>query len=171
MNIGIFYASAGGSTTSIAESLAKEFDVDDENLIFMEDDYDDIDQFEPFDVLFIGSSTWGQGDPHFSWVDAILEIENDGDFDGKKVAFFGAGDCDKHSEHFCSALGKLYKTFTKAGAKPIGFVSKDDYSYEFSLAEIDGKFCGLAIDNHNEKDKTPKRVDAWIEILKSELGV
>lgn len=171
MNIGIFYASAGGATTSIAESLAQEFGVDDENIFFMEDDYDDIEQFEQYDVLFIGSSTWGQGDPHFSWVDAVLEIENDADFEGKKVAFFGAGDSQKHGEHFCSALGKFHKTFTKAGAKPIGFVPKDDYSYEFSLAEIGDKFCGLAIDNHNEKDKTPKRINDWIENLKSELGV
>lgn len=171
MNIGIFYASAGGTTKEVVDGLVEAFEIEDESVIFMEDDYDDLEQFEPFDVLFIGSSTWGQGDAHFSWVDAMLEIENDGDFSGKKVAFFGAGDAKKHGEQFCSALGKLHKVFTKAGAKAIGFVDKDEYNYEFSLAEMDDKLCGLAIDNHNEKDKTPTRVDAWIANLKSELGV
>jgi flavodoxin I len=171
MNIGIFYASAGGSTKEIAEKLAEAFDVDEESVISMEEDYDDLDQFEDYDVLFMGSSTWGQGDPHFSWVDALLEIDNEGDFEGKKVAFFGAGDCARHGEHFCSALGKFYQLFTKVGAEPIGAISKDGYTYKSSLAEIDGKFCGLAIDNHNEADKTEQRIENWIAILKSDLGV
>ena len=171
MNIGIFYASAGGSTKEIADKLAEAFDVDEESVVSMEEDFDDLDQFEDYDVLFIGSSTWGQGDPHFSWVDALLEIDNEGDFEGKKAAFFGAGDCDKHSEQFCSALGKLHNSFIKAGAEPIGAISKDEYNYDFSLAEIDGKFCGLGIDNHNEAEKTGSRIENWISVLKSDLGV
>jgi len=168
--IGIFYASAGGNTTQIAQALQDRFDIDDEDVIFMEEDYEDIEQFEDYDILFIGSSTWGQGDPHFEWVDPILELEDEKpDFSGKKVAFFGAGDGDKHGEHFCSALGKLHKTFTKLGASAIGFVDKSDYSYEASLSEIDGKLCGLCIDNHNEKDKTPQRIQAWLEQLESEV--
>ncbi|HHB94802.1 MAG TPA: flavodoxin [Campylobacterales bacterium] len=169
-NIGIFYASAGGTTKIITDALVEAFDIDEDSVIFMEDDYDDVEQFDDFDVLLIGSSTWGQGDTHFEWVDPMLEIEEDADFSSKKVAFFGAGDCRKHGEHFCSALGKLYNVFTKAGATPIGFVPKEDYIYEYSLAEIDGKLCGLGIDEHNESDKTQTRVEKWIEQLKKELG-
>jgi flavodoxin I len=169
-SIGIFYASAGGTTKIVVDKLVDALGIDEDNVIFMEEDYDDIDQFDEFDVLLIGSSTWGQGDPHFEWVDPIMEIEEEADFSGKKVAFFGAGDCDKHGEHFCSALGKLYNTFvTKAGVTPIGSVSKDEYTYEASLAEIDGKFCGLAIDEHNEADKTEDRIDRWIDLLKVEI--
>jgi flavodoxin I len=168
-NIGIFYASAGGNTKIITDALVEAFDIDEESVISMEDDYDDIEQFDDFDVLFIGSSTWGQGDTHFEWVDPMLEIAEDADFSGKKVAFFGAGDSKKHGEHFCSALGKLYKTFTKVGATPIGFVDKEDYSYEFSLAEMDGKLCGLGIDEHNEADKTQARIENWITVLKDAL--
>lgn len=167
-NIGIFCGTAGGTSMKIAKALAKEFDV--EEIINMEDDFDDIEQFEEFDVLFIGSSTWGQGDVHFSWVDPQLEMEDEGmDLTGKTVAFFGAGDSVKHGEHFCSALGKLHKTFTSLGAKAVGFVDKADYSYEFSLAEMDGKLCGLAIDEHNEKGKTKARITNWIESLKEEI--
>lgn len=167
-NVGIFCGTAGGTSMKIAKALAKEFDVDE--IINMEDDFDDIEQFEEYDVLFIGSSTWGQGDVHFSWVDPQLELEDEGmDLSGKTVAFFGAGDSVKHGEHFCSALGKLHKTFTKLGAKAVGFVDKSDYKYEFSLAEIDGKLCGLAIDEHNEKGKTKARISNWIEALKEEI--
>lgn len=170
--IGIFIATAGGTSMKVAVALAESFGIDEDDIINMEEDFDDVEeQLLDYDVLFLGSSTWGQGDLHFSWVDPILEIEDEGiDFTGKVVALFGAGDSKKHDENFCSALGKLHKTFTSAGAKVIGYTSKDDYDYEFSLAEMDGKFCGLAIDEHNESEKTPQRIDRWITTLKSEIG-
>lgn len=168
-DIGIFCGTAGGTTMKVAEALAEAFEVDD--LINMEEDFDDVDQMLEFDILFIGSSTWGQGDVYHEWVDPLFEIDSDGiDFSGKTIALFGAGDCKKHGEHFCSALGKMYQTFSKAGAKIIGFVPKEDYTYEFSLAEMDDKLCGLAIDEHNEAEKTPERIEKWIALLKEELG-
>lgn len=168
--MGIFVGTAGGTSMKIADALVEEFGIEEEDIINMEEDFDDIDQLLEYDILFLGSSTWGQGDVHFSWVDTILEIEDDEvDFSGKTVAFFGAGDCKKHGEHFCSALGKLHKTFTNAGAKAVGFVPKDDYTYEFSLAQINDKLCGCAIDEHNQSDKTEQRIKTWIDVLKSEL--
>ncbi len=125
---------------------------------------------ESFDVLFLGSSTWGQGDVHFSWVDALFEISSQKiSFAGKTLAFFGAGDAKTHGEHFCSALGKFYQTFSKTGAKIVGFVDASEYNYEASLAEMDGKLCGLAIDNINEPGKTQERIENWLEQLKNEL--
>jgi flavodoxin I len=169
-SVGIFCGTAGGTSMVVAEALAEAFDV--EEIVNMEEDFDDIEQFEEFDVLFIGSSTWGQGDVHFSWVDPQLEMEDEGmDLSGKTVAFFGAGDSVKHGEHFCSALGKLHKTFTNLGAKAVGFVDASDYKYEFSLAEMDGKLCGLAIDNHNEEDKTEERIENWVNQLKGEISL
>lgn len=168
--VGIFYASAGGNTTIVADALKEAFEVEDDACILMEDDFDGVEQFEEFETLFIGSSTWGQGDVHFSWVDPLFEISSDGiDFSGKKVAFFGAGDCKTHGEHFCSALGKFYQTFSKAGAEVIGFVDASSYDYEASLALKGDKFCGLAIDNINEEDKTEERIEKWITQLKAEI--
>ncbi|MEA2029452.1 MAG: flavodoxin domain-containing protein [Campylobacterota bacterium] len=169
--MGIFVGTAGGTSMKVADALAEVFDIDEDDIINMEDDFDDVeDQMMEYDVLFIGSSTWGQGDVHFSWVDPILEIEDeDFDFSGKTVAFFGAGDYKKHGEHFCSALGKLHKTFTGAGAKAIGEIPKEGYTYEFSLAQMGDNLCGCAIDEHNESDKTQERIDMWIEKLKQEL--
>ena len=170
MSIGIFCGTAGGTSMKVAKALAKEFEVDEDDVINMEEDFDGTHQFDDFDVLFIGSSTWGQGDVHFSWVDVLLELEDEQpDYSGKTVAFFGAGDCVKHGEHFCSALGKLHKAFTDLGAKSVGFVPKEGYTYEHSLAEMDGKLCGLAIDEHNEKGKTKERIKNWIAILKEEI--
>lgn len=169
--MGIFVGTAGGTSMKVADALVEEFGIDEDDVINMEDDFDDVeDQMMEYDVLFIGSSTWGQGDVHFAWVDPVLEIEDeDFDFSGKTVAFFGAGDCKKHGEHFCSALGKLHKTFTNAGAKAVGFISADGYEYEHSLAQIGNELCGCAIDEHNESDKTDERIQSWIGALKAEL--
>lgn len=169
-NVGIFCATAGGTSLKIAEELAKAFNVEEEDFINMEEDFDDVEQLLDYDVLFIGSSTWGQGDVHHEWVDPQLDIESDGvDFSGKKIALFGAGDSVKHGEHFCSALGKLYKTFSQAGANVVGFVDANDYNYKFSLSQIGDKLCGLAIDEHNEKEKTQTRIENWIGNLKKEI--
>ena len=169
-NIGIFCGTAGGTSLLIANAIAEAFSVEEDDLINMEEDFDDVEQMLEYNVLFIGSSTWGQGDVHYEWVDPQVEIESEGiDFSGKTIALFGAGDCVKHGEHFCSALGKLYKTFINAGANVVGFVDTNDYKYEFSLAEMDDKLCGLAIDQHNEEDKTETRIENWIENLKTQI--
>lgn len=168
--IGIFFGSSSGVTRGAAELLADEFKG--AELIDMEEDYEGIDQFEDYDVLLIGSSTWGQGDPQRDWVDPLYELDNDRpDLDGKKVAFFGAGDQKTHGEHFLSALGKMHDLFTSLGASAYGYTSTGGYEYEHSLAERDGKFCGLGIDDVNQEDLTEDRVKEWASQLKSEMGL
>jgi flavodoxin I len=169
--IGIFVGSSGGVTLGVGEMLEELFD--DAELINMEDDFEGLDQFEHFDVLLIGSSTWGQGDPQRDWVDPLYEMQNETpDLGGKKVAFFGAGDQKTHGEHFVSALKKMEDIFKECGAS-VGFgaISKEGYDYEFSLAEKEGKLCGLAIDVINQADLTEERVANWAEQLKSEMGL
>ncbi|MBU0631091.1 flavodoxin [bacterium] len=169
--VGIFVGSSGGVTLSAAEKLEELFDG--AELINMEEDYDSLDQFEEFDVLLIGCSTWGQGDAQRDWVDPLMDIENDEpDFTGKKVAFFGAGDQKTHGEHFVSALGKMDDIFHARGAKNgFGHWPTDGYEYKFSLAEKGGRFCGLPIDDVNQEDETEARLEAWAAQIKQEMGL
>jgi len=170
-SVGIFVGSSGGITQSVAEKLEELFD--DVELINMEEDYDDLEQFNDFDVLLIGSSTWGQGDPQRDWVDPLYEMDNDEpDMSGKKVAFFGAGDQESHPEEFVSALGKMKDIFTKLGADTkFGYWPTEGYVYKYSYAERDGKFCGLAIDDINQEDLTKARVTEWATQVKREMGI
>ena len=41
---------------------------------------------------------------------------------------------------------------------------------EASVAAEDGMFCGLALDDNNESEKTSSRIGAWVEKLKANLG-
>ena len=169
--VGIFVGSSGGVTLGAAEKLQEFFE--DAELINMEEDYDDLEQFGEFDVLLIGSSTWGQGDPQRDWVDPLYEMDNEEpDLGGKKVAFFGAGDQDTHGEFFVSALGKMENIFKKCGAETgFGYWSSEGYNYKYSDAQRGEKFCGLAIDDINQEDLTDERISAWATQLKSEMGI
>jgi len=168
--VGIFFGSSSGVTRGAAELLNAQ--LKGSELIDMEEDFDGIEQFEDFDVLILGSSTWGQGDPQRDWVDPIYDLSNDRpDLSGKKVAFFGAGDQKTHGEHFLSALGKMHDLFVSLGAEAYGYIPTTGYEYEFSLAEREGKFCGLGIDDVNQEDLTEERVTLWASQLKSEIGL
>ncbi|MDP2079085.1 MAG: flavodoxin domain-containing protein, partial [Sulfuricurvum sp.] len=57
--VGIFVGSSSGVTRNAAELLSQQ--LSGAQLIDMEEDYDGIEQFDDYDVLLIGSSTWGQG--------------------------------------------------------------------------------------------------------------
>jgi flavodoxin I len=170
-NVGIFVGSSSGVTQAAAERLAAFFE--EAELINMEEDYDDLEQFDTFDVLLIGSSTWGQGDPQRDWVDPLYALENEApDFSAKKVAFFGAGDQDTHGEEFISALGKMKDVFSRLGADTeYGYWPAEGYTYTYSQAEKDGRFCGLAIDDVNQAELTEERINRWAEQLKNEMGI
>ena len=168
--IGIFFGSSSGVTRCAAELLSEQFS--EAELIDMEEDFEGIEQFEEFDILLLGSSTWGQGDPQRDWVDPLYDLGNDSpDLSGKKVAFFGGGDQKIHGEHFISALGKMHDLFVSLGAQAYGFTSTDGYDYKYSFAQRDGKFCGLGIDDVNQEDLTQERVIGWANQLKIEMGL
>ena len=168
-NVGIFVGSSSGVTQEAGEKLQELFEGSE--LINMEEDFDGLEQFDDFDVLLIGSSTWGQGDVQRDWVDPLYEMQNDmPDLSGKKVAFFGAGDQKTHGEHFVSALLKLKKVFQSCNALTnYGYTSVQDYDFEFSLAQEGDQFCGLAIDNINQEDLTQQRLEAWAKQIKEEM--
>jgi len=45
----------------------------------------------------------------------------------------------------------------------------EGYTYDDSMAVIDGMFVGLPIDEDNEYDMTEERLTAWVEKLKNEF--
>ena len=125
-----------------------------------------------YEVQFLNSSKLRE-DAGKIMIHTLYEMENEEpDLSGKKVAFFGAGDQDTHGEHFVSALGKMKDIFSKLGADTeYGYWTTEGYNYTFSLAEQDGKFCGLALDNVNQADLTPERITTWAEQVKKEMEI
>ena len=102
------------------------------------------------------------------WYDGVKTLKAAG-LSGKTVALFGCGDSESYSDTFCGGMAELCNEVEGAGAKVIGQVAADGYTYDDSEAVVDGKFVGLALDEVNESDKTDERMDAWVEAIKPEL--
>lgn len=118
-----------------------------------------------YDMLVLGTSTWGAGDLQDDWYSAI-DVLKTLNLAGKKVAVFGCGDSASYGDTFCGGMKAIYDAAKEAGATLVGEVDASDYNYEASDAVVDGKFVGLALDEANESDKTDDRIAAWVAAIK-----
>ncbi len=163
--IGIFFGSTTGTTESVAEKIANKLGVDAADVHNVGSA--SASDAAGYDVLLLGTSTWGAGDMQDDWYDFLDALKGE-DLSGKLVALFGCGDSSSFSDTFCSAMGEIHEGLAETGCTFIGAVSTDGYTYDDSAAVSGDKFVGLALDEVNEDDKTDERIDAWVAQLKSE---
>ncbi|KEA46109.1 flavodoxin [Campylobacter mucosalis] len=158
--IGIIFGSSMGNTEEAAEFIGENLGLENEVL-----NVTDVNpaKINSYDKLIVGTSTWGSGDLQDDWDSFDFSALN---LNGKVVAFFGMGDSQSYSDEYCNGMAKLYDAFVKQGAKAVGSVSTDGYTFDGSDAVRDGKFVGLALDADNESEKTEERILAWIEQIK-----
>ncbi len=166
--IGIFYGSSSGNTQSAAEEIAKKLEIGAANVFDV--GKISVDQLTGYDVLILGSSTWGAGDLQDDW-EGLASRMGKQNLSGKVIAIFGMGDSSSYSDTFCDAMGILAEEAEKAGATLVGRVDTASYSYDDSGAVKNGKFCGLALDADNESDLTSGRIGKWVEQIKIEAGI
>jgi len=163
MAIGIIYGSNGGVTEEIAEAIQEKLDIESDLL-----DISDIemDKFNEYSHLIIGTSTWGEGELQDDWDDVFGEFKNV-DFSGKTVAFFGTGDQEGYADNFVDGMGILHDVAVANGATVVGDGwPTDGYDFDDSVAVQNGAFIGLAIDEDNQSDMTKQRIDEWVEIIR-----
>ena len=163
----IFYGSSTGTTEAVANLLASKLgiapaDVHDAGKLTA-------DLAGSYDVLILGTSTWGYGELQDDWNDAVETLKKM-DLSGKTVALFGCGDSESYSDTFCDGMGILYEDLKDSQCKFIGFVPDTDYTYNSSVSAVDGHFVGLAIDDVNEGDKTDERVSAWTDEIRGSIA-
>lgn len=164
---GIFFGSSTGTTEDVAGRIAEKLGIDSSNIHNVADA--SVDDVAPYEVLILGTSTWGAGDLQDDWEGFLGNLKG-ADLNGKIVALFGLGDSSSFSDTYCDAMGTIYSELQGTGCKFIGAVSTDGYSYDSSTAVVDDKFVGLALDEMNEYDQTDSRMDAWIESIKGEIA-
>jgi len=118
--------------------------------------------------LILGTSTWGAGELQDDWYDG-LKVLQAADLKGKTIALFGCGDAESYGDTFVGGMGELYDAVKNSGARLVGSVSTEGYSYDDSSAVVGGEFVGLPLDDVNEDDKTDGRIDAWIAAISPNL--
>jgi flavodoxin I len=159
----VIYGSSTGTCESIAEKIAQKLGC--EALNVQELSADVVAQNHN---LILGTSTWGAGVLQDDWYDGLSVLKN-ADLSGKTIALFGCGDCSTYSDTFVGGIGELYDGIKQSGAKFIGAVSTDGYTFDESSAVVDGKFIGLPLDDINEDDKTDERINAWVAQISPSL--
>lgn len=159
----VIYGSSTGTCESFAEKIAQKLGC--EALNVQELSADVVAQNQN---LILGTSTWGAGELQDDWYDGLSVLKN-ADLSGKTIALFGCGDCSTYSDTFVGGIGELYDGIKQSGAKFIGAVSTDGYTFDESSAVVDGKFIGLPLDDINEDDKTDERINAWVAQISPSL--
>ena len=162
----VIYGSSTGTCQDLASRIASKLGVDSADVF----DVSKVsaDQLGAYQNFILGTSTWGAGDMQDDWFDGVKTLKEAG-LSGKTVAIFGCGDSESYSDTFCSGMDELFNAVKEAGAKVVGQVSTDGYTYDDSEAVVDDHFVGLALDEVNEDDKTDERIDAWVKEIQPEL--
>lgn len=165
--IGIFYGSTTGTTEEIANRIAEKLDVSKNHI-------HDVGRFKKeliseYDVLLLGSSTWGDGELQDDWYDTIEIIKKE-DLSHKFVGLFGCGDCKSYPDTFCDAMGILYEDLKNTRCTFCGSMETKGYDFSSSIAVVNNRFVGLPIDEGNESDQTDSRIDQWIKLVKEDIN-
>ncbi len=167
MKILIVYGSNTGNTAYVAEIISSAlvgYDVKIQNIVSV-----DFKKFKDYDLLILGTSTWGNGEAQKDWKEALKKINKD-ILKGKLIALFGLGDSAMFPEQFASGVRDLYNFVIDCGATVIGYWENAGYKFNFSKALIWDKFCGLIIDQDNESNLTVQRVVEWVKMLQEEMA-
>lgn len=162
--VGIFYGSTSGNTENIAKKIAAKFD--DVDLINIAEA--DTTDFDKYQNLILGTSTWGIGDLQDDWDDFLPKLEST-NLEGKIIALFGLGDSMGYSDSFVDGLGTLYESVKDKPCSVIGKISLDGYSFDDSKAVYENIFIGLPIDDGFDNGKIESSIDNWVEELKKDF--
>lgn len=125
-----------------------------------------------FDTLILGTPTYGEGqlpglstgNATESWEEFLPKLVGH-DFSGKKVAIYGLGNQKGYPDEFVDAMFYLYEQFKQCGATIIGAWDAEGYKFSASKAIVDDCFVGLVLDQENQKDLTPARLESWLTNL------
>lgn len=159
----VVYGSSTGTCEAIAEKIAQKLGCEAINVQDMT-----ADVVNSHENLVLGTSTWGAGELQDDWYDGLKVLQG-ADLTGKTVALFGCGDCESYGDTFVGGIGELYNAIKSSGARIVGAVSTDGYTFDDSEAVVDGRFVGLPLDDVNEDDKTDGRIEAWVAEISPNL--
>jgi len=159
----VVYGSSTGTCEAIAEKIASRLGAECLNVQDMT-----VGTVADNQNLILGTSTWGAGELQDDWYDGVNVLKSS-DLSGKVIALFGCGDAESYGDTFVGGMGELYDAVKESGARIIGQVPVDGYTFDDSTAVVDGQFVGLALDDVNEDDKTDGRIDAWVAQISPSL--
>lgn len=164
--IGIFYGSTEGNTERVVTAIQQKLGGEAAAVLHNVNSAT-ADDLAPYTRVILACPTWEIGQLQEDWERFIDELD-DVDWSGKTVAYVGLGDADGYPDTFQDALGIIHDRIKDKGAAFVGTWPVDGYDFEASKGVVNGRFLGLSIDDDNQKDQTPDRIDRWVAQLKKE---
>ncbi len=171
--VGVFFGTDTGNTRRIAKDIATALGaakpVNIRNAT--------VEDMLAYDTLILGTPTYGEGqlpglstgNATTSWEEFLPTLAGQ-DFSGKKVAIYGLGNQKSYPVEFVDAMLYVYEQFKQCGATMIGAWDTEGYNFQVSKAVVDNRFVGLALDQENQKDLTPARLETWLKMLTEAWG-
>ena len=159
----VIYGSTTGMTETVAQRIAADFGTTAVNVATAGADAFDAE------LVILGSSTWGCGDPQDDWAATGVAQLEAADWTGKKVAVFGLGDAQGFADTFCDAMADLAQKAVAKGATLVGTLPLDAFPGASSRIVDGDRLVGLALDETNEADKTDARLAAWEVAVRAQL--
>ena len=81
----------------------------------------------------------------------------------------GLGDQLGYDDYFVDGIGMLSEVILENGGTIIGNWPSEDYDFSASKGlKDDSTFYGLALDEDNEHQKTPEKIEKWLVQLQEE---
>lgn len=168
--IGLFFGSSTGNTENAAELIQKALQQRGLDVALFNVMSDPISKMQDFEYLILGIPTWDIGEIQEDWKNNWDDLDSL-DLAGKKVAQFGQGDQRGYPATFQDCLGLLGNKVRERGATLVGYTPTDGFEFDESVGVEDGKFMGLSLDDDNQRELTPGRIEAWVQQLISEFDL
>ncbi len=172
--IALFFGPEGGNVHKVTKELAGIIGNEKVDMVpVINASANDLEKYEK--VIFlasaIGLDQWDMKDVKDDWDRFFPELDKVS-FDNKVVAIVGLGDHIKYPSHFVTSIASLGEKLTEKGANITGAVSTEGYTYQDTEAlNKEGMFYGLPIDEDNEEDLTTKRLNNWVNLIKSDFAI
>lgn len=162
----IIYSFHSQKSKKVAEKVIEAFGKDEIQAINAEELTTKV--FEEYNNFILSAPTWFDGELPNYWDEFIPELE-EMDLKNKTFAVFGLGDQKGYPENFCDAIGILVEVLESCGAKIVGKIPAEGYTFESSRAQRGDIFVGLPLDQENQGRLTSDRVAKWVAQLKNEM--
>ena len=159
---GIFFSSTMGTTEAVAADIAKQLGVADADVHNVADT--PAGEVQKYDLLVLGSSTWGAGELQDDWYDFLDALKRKA-LSGKRVALFGCGDAGIYSDTFCDAMAEIRDGLASTGCTFVGGFDAEEYPGCGSRLCQDGEAIGWAVDDSASDAENQMRMELWIAAI------
>ncbi len=112
----LVYATNSGTTIEVSSYISTEFTQKGHQVTVKDARDASSDEYNNYNLIIFGSSTWGEGEVHESFK-RLIENSEGKSFTDKKFAVFGLG--DSSYQHFCGAADQLEEYVKKLNGKLI----------------------------------------------------